>query len=48
MKDGPFQDLAKDSVTHVRSAIKYYSGLAEQMVHQGHCFDLFVCSLEQV
>jgi len=42
------KDLRQDTTTHFRKAVKYYSSLADQMVHQGHCFDLFVCSLEQI
>lgn len=42
------KDLEKDNTPHFRAAHRFYTNLAEQIVNQGHTFDMFVCSLEQV
>ncbi|KAJ8755955.1 hypothetical protein K2173_024500 [Erythroxylum novogranatense] len=42
------KDLDKDSAPHYHKAVKYYEGLAKQLVHQGHVLDLFACALDQV
>ncbi|GKV06203.1 hypothetical protein SLEP1_g18117 [Rubroshorea leprosula] len=42
------KDLDKDSATHYHKAVKFYEGLAKQLVHQGHVLDLFACALDQV
>lgn len=41
------QDLAKDSAPHYKRARRFYDGLAEQLVRQGHALDVFACSLDQ-
>lgn len=42
------KDLDKDSVPHYHKSVKFYEGLAKQLVNQGHVLDLFACSLDQV
>uniref|UniRef100_A0A2P2JGR2 Protein transport protein SEC23 n=1 Tax=Rhizophora mucronata TaxID=61149 RepID=A0A2P2JGR2_RHIMU len=42
------KDLDKDSAPHFHKAVKFYEGLAKQLVHQGHVLDLFACALDQV
>ncbi|KAL6008249.1 Protein transport protein S23 E [Asimina triloba] len=42
------KDLDKDSAPHYHKAIKFYEGLAKQLVNQGHVLDLFACALDQV
>eukprot|EP00249_Psilotum_nudum_P009082 c21696_g1_i2 orf=1-2076(-) len=42
------KDLDKDAVPHYHKAVKFYQGLAKQLVNQGHVLDLFACSLDQV
>ena len=42
------KDLDKDSAAHYHKAVKFYEGLAKQLVHQGHVLDLFACALDQV
>ncbi|XP_050237086.1 protein transport protein SEC23 C isoform X3 [Mercurialis annua] len=42
------KDLDKDSALHYHKAVKFYEGLAKQLVHQGHVLDLFACALDQV
>ncbi|KAF3447595.1 hypothetical protein FNV43_RR12782 [Rhamnella rubrinervis] len=42
------KDLDKDSAQHFHKAVKFYEGLAKQLVHQGHVLDLFACALDQV
>ncbi|BAT96971.1 Protein transport protein [Vigna angularis] len=42
------KDLDKDSVPHYHKCVKFYDGLAKQLVHQGHVLDLFACALDQV
>ncbi|CAK7349249.1 unnamed protein product [Dovyalis caffra] len=42
------KDLDKDSASHYHKAVKFYEGLAKQLVHQGHVLDLFACALDQV
>jgi protein transport protein SEC23 len=32
----------------MRKAIKYYEGVATQLCTNGHCLDVFACSLDQV
>ena len=42
------KDLAKNAAPHYQDAVKYYENLSKQLVNQGHIFDLFACSLDQV
>ncbi|XP_048230694.1 protein transport protein SEC23 isoform X2 [Ricinus communis] len=42
------KDLDKDTAPHFHKAVKFYEGLAKQLVHQGHVLDLFACALDQV
>ncbi|WCJ23094.1 Sec23/Sec24 protein transport family protein [Euphorbia peplus] len=42
------KDLDKDSAPHYHKAVRFYEGLAKQLVHQGHVLDLFACALDQV
>jgi Sec23/Sec24 trunk domain len=42
------KDLAKDAVPHFQKAVKFYDGLAKQLVSQGHVLDLFASALDQV
>jgi protein transport protein SEC23 len=42
------KDIDKDAVPHYRKAIKFYEGLAKQLVNQGHVLDLFASALDQV
>ncbi|XP_057531528.1 protein transport protein SEC23 C [Amaranthus tricolor] len=42
------KDLDKDSAPHYHKAVKFYEGIAKQLVHQGHVLDLFACALDQV
>jgi hypothetical protein len=41
-------DLAKNIAPHYEDAVNYYEKLSKQLVNQGHVFDLFACSLDQV
>ncbi|KAF2291658.1 hypothetical protein GH714_027935 [Hevea brasiliensis] len=42
------KDLDKESAPLYHKAVKFYEGLAKQLVHQGHVLDLFACALDQV
>lgn len=42
------KDLAKDAAPHFQKAVKFYDGLAKQLVSQGHVLDLFASALDQV
>lgn len=42
------KDIDKDAVPQYHKAVKFYQGLAKQLVVQGHVLDLFACSLDQV
>ncbi|OWM64327.1 protein transport protein SEC23 [Punica granatum] len=42
------KDLDKDSVPCYHKAVKFYEGVAKQLVNQGHVLDLFACALDQV
>lgn len=42
------KDLDKDSAPHFHKAIRFYEGLAKQLLNQGHVLDLFACALDQV
>eukprot|EP01018_Ginkgo_biloba_P005985 Gb_40586 [translate_table: standard] len=42
------KDLDKDSAPFYHKAVKFYEGLAKQLVNQGHVLDLFACALDQV
>lgn len=42
------KDIDKDSVPFYHKAVKFYEGLAKQLVVQGHVLDLFACALDQV
>lgn len=42
------KDLAKDSASHYSKAVKFYDGLAKQLVSQGHVLDVFACAVDQV
>ncbi|CAK9237251.1 unnamed protein product [Sphagnum troendelagicum] len=41
------KNIDKDAVLHYRKAIKFYKGLAKQLVNQGHVLDLFASALDQ-
>jgi protein transport protein SEC23 len=42
------KDLDKDAASYYHKAVKFYEGLAKQLVNQGHILDLFACALDQV
>lgn len=42
------KDLAKDTAAHFNKAVKFYEGLAKQLVSQGHVLDIFACAVDQV
>jgi len=42
------KDIAKDAAPLHKKALKYYEGLATQLVAQGHALDVFACALDQV
>ncbi|KAI3904405.1 hypothetical protein MKW98_014585 [Papaver atlanticum] len=42
------KDIDKDSAPYYHKAVKFYEGLAKQLVTQGHVLDLFACALDQV
>lgn len=42
------KDLNKDAAPYYHKAVKFYEGLAKQLVNQGHVLDLFACALDQV
>ncbi|GBG72991.1 hypothetical protein CBR_g12710 [Chara braunii] len=42
------KDLDKDTAPFYHKAVKYYDGIAKQLVSQGHVVDLFACALDQV
>ena len=42
------KDIAKDAAPFMRKAIKYYENIATQLCTNGHCLDVFACSLDQV
>jgi len=42
------KDLDKDAAPHFQKAIKFYDGLAKQLVSQGHVLDVFASALDQV
>ncbi|KAH0992489.1 hypothetical protein GBA52_003972 [Prunus armeniaca] len=42
------KDLDKDAAPYFKKAIKFYDGLAKQLVSQGHVLDLFASALDQV
>ncbi|GAB2210027.1 hypothetical protein Droror1_Dr00015277 [Drosera rotundifolia] len=42
------KDLDKDAATYFQKAVKFYEGLAKQLVDQGHVLDLFASALDQV
>ena len=42
------KDLDKDAAPYFKKAVKYYEGLAKQLVSQGHVLDLFASALDQV
>lgn len=42
------KDLVKDSAAHFNKAVKFYDGLAKQLVSQGHVLDVFACAVDQV
>lgn len=42
------KDLAKDSALYYSKAVKFYDGLATQLVSQGHVLDVFACAVDQV
>ncbi|XAR63334.1 hypothetical protein NMG60_11023240 [Bertholletia excelsa] len=42
------KDLDKDSAQYYHKAVKFYEGLAKQLVNQGHVLDVFACALDQV
>jgi len=42
------KDLDKDAAPHLQKAVKFYDGLAKQLVSQGHMLDVFASALDQV
>ncbi|XP_022638941.1 protein transport protein SEC23 isoform X2 [Vigna radiata var. radiata] len=42
------KDLDKDAAPYFKKAVKFYEGLAKQLVIQGHVLDLFASALDQV
>ncbi|KAF9660920.1 hypothetical protein SADUNF_Sadunf19G0013900 [Salix dunnii] len=42
------KDLDKDAAPYFKKAVKFYDGLAKQLVSQGHVLDLFASALDQV
>jgi protein transport protein SEC23 len=42
------KDIAKDAAPFMRKAFKYYETIATQLCANGHCLDVFACSLDQV
>ncbi|KAL5542793.1 hypothetical protein UlMin_010503 [Ulmus minor] len=42
------KDLDKDAAPFFRKAVKFYDGLAKQLVSQGHVLDVFASALDQV
>ena len=42
------KDIAKDAAPFMRKATKYYETIATQLCTNGHCLDVFACSLDQV
>lgn len=42
------KDLDKDAARHFHKAVKFYDGLAKQLVSQGHVLDVFASALDQV
>lgn len=42
------KDLDKDAAPYFKKAIKFYDGLAKQLVSQGHVLDVFASALDQV
>ena len=42
------KDLDKDAAPFFKKAVKYYDGLAKQLVSQGHVLDVFASALDQV
>ena len=42
------KDLVKDAAPYFKKAVKFYEGLAKQLVSQGHVLDLFASALDQV
>lgn len=42
------KDLDKDAASYFKKAVKFYDGLAKQLVSQGHVLDLFASALDQV
>ena len=42
------KDIAKDAAPFMNKATKYYETVATQLCTNGHCLDVFACSLDQV
>ena len=42
------QDLAKDAAPLFKKALRFYDGLAADLVKQSHSLDVFACALDQV
>ncbi|KHN24039.1 Protein transport protein Sec23A [Glycine soja] len=42
------KDLDKDAAPFFKKAVKFYEGLAKQLVGQGHVLDIFASALDQV
>ncbi|KAK2443281.1 protein transport protein SEC23 [Trifolium repens] len=42
------KDLDKDAAPYFKKAVKFYEGLAKQLVSQGHVLDVFASALDQV
>ena len=41
------KDIAKDAAPFMRKAMKHYETIATQLCTNGHCLDVFACSLDQ-
>ncbi|PON95528.1 Sec23/Sec [Trema orientale] len=42
------KDLDKDAAPYFKKAVKFYEGIAQQLVSQGHVLDVFASALDQV
>ena len=42
------KDLVKGSAKWFRKAVEFYDKLAERLVDNGQCLDIFACALDQV
>uniref|UniRef100_A0A3B3RWC5 Protein transport protein SEC23 n=1 Tax=Paramormyrops kingsleyae TaxID=1676925 RepID=A0A3B3RWC5_9TELE len=42
-----WHDIQKDNARHLKKATKYYEALANRAAVNGHCIDIYACSLDQ-